>query len=320
MFELADRFSGALLGTHVGDALGMPVEGYSPHYIRSSFGEVREMLEARLGAGTYTDDTEMMIAVAESLVRKRGFDGEDMAQSFLENFDPRRGYGAGTVSALKLIRSGVRWDLAGSRVFEGGSYGNGSAMRIAPVGCLYHHDLQKLKEVAFASSSITHAHSHGKEGAALQACAVALAVRSGPGRGLDVKEYLAALKQFLDPGSVYRAKLQLVEELLQGKAPFDKVVQELGHDSRALYSVPTAIYSFLRHHEDFEEALVYAVGLGGDTDTIAAMAGAIAGGYHGKKAIPVRWLQALERGPKGANYIEELALKLCRLHREIVSP
>ncbi len=66
---LKDKFKGALVGTHVGDALGMPVEGQPPELIQMRFGQVTEMIEARMGAGTYTDDTEMMIAVAESLCR-----------------------------------------------------------------------------------------------------------------------------------------------------------------------------------------------------------------------------------------------------------
>lgn len=318
MRDLTDKFSGALLGTHVGDALGMPVEGSSPLSIRKLYGQLREMLDARLGRGTYTDDTEMMIALAESLVRKKGFDGEDLAHSFLDNFDFQRGYGAGTRRALELIRSGIDWREAGAKVFQGGSYGNGSAMRIAPVGCLYFHDLEQVINVAFESSLITHAHPLGKEGAALQASAVALALKSDPEKQLDPEPFLAALREQLSADSPFQEKLQSISELIKKEEPdVEEVAEELGNDSRALCSAPPAIYSFLRYSDDFEEALVFAVGLGGDTDTIAAMAGAIAGAYKGKSAIPARWLNALERGKKGADYIEELAFELLKLHNEI---
>ena len=124
MRELKDKFVGCLLGTCVGDALGMPVEGYSHHTITSQYNKVDQMIEARLGKGTYTDDTEMMIGTAESLIACKGFDGTHMAHSFLDNFHPERGYGTGTTKALSLIKSGLTWEQAGARVFDGGSFGS----------------------------------------------------------------------------------------------------------------------------------------------------------------------------------------------------
>jgi poly(ADP-ribose) glycohydrolase ARH3 len=81
--------------------------------------------------------------------------------------------------------------------------------------------------------------------------------------------------------------------------------------------VPTALYCFLSHAESFEDAVAYAVSLGGDTDSIAAMTGAIAGAYHGSRAIPERWRSTLEEGAKGARYVEKLADRLLERHREI---
>ncbi len=316
MVTFVEKFCGALLGTHTGDALGMPLEGASPGSIKKNYGQVREMLDARLGRGTYTDDTEMMIALAESLVRCRGVNGADLAQAYLENFNPLRGYGAGTRKALELLRSGISWEEAGKRVFEQGSYGNGASMRIAPVGCLYSRDLEKLKEAVHLSSLITHAHPWGEEGALLQAYAVALAVQADPRQGIAVDHFLASLESVLDEGSPFREKLQAMQRLLPGEPGIEEVVLELGNDSRTVTSVPAAIFSFLKNAADFEETVVYAVGLGGDTDTIAAMAGAIAGGYHGKPAIPERWLSQLEKGAKGADYIEQLARDLYDLHTD----
>ncbi len=134
------RFAGALLGTFSGDALGMPFEGRTHRQIQKQVGRVDRMIHARLGAGTYTDDTEMMIAVAESLMECRGFDGLDMARRFVDGFNPERGYGRGTVLALAQIKRGVPWREAGLSVFSGGSYGNGAAMRIAPIALVYTND------------------------------------------------------------------------------------------------------------------------------------------------------------------------------------
>ncbi len=114
------------------------------------------MLDARMGAGTYTDDTEMMIGIAEPLVECKGFNGKDMSDRFVNLYKPERGYGQGTVNALSLIKQGIDWNLACERVFNGGSYGNGSSMRIAPVGAFYYDEIHKLREKAYESSSNWH--------------------------------------------------------------------------------------------------------------------------------------------------------------------
>jgi poly(ADP-ribose) glycohydrolase ARH3 len=268
------------------------------------------MLSARLGKGTYTDDTEMMIAIAESLVECRGFVGANMAGKFLENFHTERGYGRGTCEALDLIRSGTSWKEAGERVFDGGSFGNGSAMRIAPVGVFYFDEPGTLCGVACQSSIITHAHVLGKEGAALQAGAISLAISAEPSKGIDPEKFVGDLLRCVSPGEVLHRKLEAVKGLLGCQPSQEEVISTLGHDSSAPGSVPTALYCFLAHRDSFEEAVVYAVNLGGDTDTIGAMTGAISGGYHGKTHIPVRWLRDLEGGRKGRDYIESLAIRL----------
>lgn len=115
-----DRAVGALLGTFVGDALGMAWEGSLP----GAMPAVLEMEDERLGAGTYTDDTEMMIALAESLLRCDVVDNEDLARTFVATQDPRRGYGSGTSQVLELWREGVPTRDAAARVFDGqGSLG-----------------------------------------------------------------------------------------------------------------------------------------------------------------------------------------------------
>lgn len=308
---LKSKFVGCMLGTHVGDALGMPVEGYDYKAIEAYFGELRQMLDARLGMGAYTDDTEMMIGVAESIVEFKGFNGADMADRFVNLFNHKRGYGQGTVNALSLIRNGIKWDSAGERVFDGGSYGNGSSMRVAPIGAFYYDDADMLRKVAYASSLITHAHPLGKEGAALQAFAVAKAINLDPSEELDRQSFIADLIKFVsDEGEIYRTKLQYVKELLEREPDKAEVISKLGNDSSAPNSVTTAIYSFISHCDDFEDSVAYAVSLGGDTDTIGAMTGAISGGYHGKGGIPQSWLDVLENDEKGKDYIESLAEKL----------
>lgn len=298
---LKSKFLGSLIGTGVGDVVGAGFEGRRMVEPRTI-----ETVADRQEVLTYTDDTHMMIGMAEALVENEGFDGEHMAHTFMENYEcePWRGYGPGPPRIFRLVRAGEAWDKAAERLYPGGSYGNGSAMRIAPVGVLYHDDLAELREVAYRSSQITHSHELGKEGAALQACAVALAVNLEPSGVFDPKEFLARLGEFIHH-EVYKQKLARVGMLLN-ETDRAKVVAELGNGIEAFNSVPTAIYSFLSHPRSFREAILFAVSLGGDTDTIGAMTGAISGAYLGVGSIPNRWRVKLEN----RLHIEELASKL----------
>jgi poly(ADP-ribose) glycohydrolase ARH3 len=293
---LRSKFLGCLLGSAVGDALGSSFEGLW----------VSETKIERF-SGRWTDDTHMMIGVAESLIEKEGFDGSHMAQTFIKNYErePWRGYASGPPRVFRWIKSGVAWNEAAKRLFGGaGSYGNGAAMRVAPVGVFYHDDPERLRAVAYGQSQITHAHELGKEGAAVQAYAVALAINADPSSELDSHAFLKRLKDFTS-NEVYKRKLERVWKLL-GETNKLRIIRELGNGIEAYNSVPTAIYCFLRNPESFEESVLYAISLGGDADTIGAMTGAISGAYHGAEAIPERWRSRLERG----DYIEELAEKL----------
>jgi poly(ADP-ribose) glycohydrolase ARH3 len=302
------------VGTFVGDALGAPFEGRSSAYVAGNWNSARSMIDSRPGRGAYTDDTQMMIGVAESLAAHGAFDGEDMARCFVDNFEAYRGYGSGACLALLALAGGGAWDQVATMVFPEGSFGNGAAMRVAPVGVFYHHDLAQLRRTAEDSASITHAHPLGKEGAALQACAVALAMRARPGE-LDPTYFLNELKAFarLDC-EPFLERLHVMSRLLRSNPLIDEVVACLGHDVRSFTAVPAAIYAFLSHPGSFREAVSYAVLLGGDTDTIGAMTGAIAGAYHGVQGIPSEWLDPLENEGKGRDYVLRLASALYERH------
>ncbi|MDY6853774.1 MAG: ADP-ribosylglycohydrolase family protein [Thermodesulfobacteriota bacterium] len=116
-----------------------------------------------------------------------------------------------------------------------------------------------------------------------------------PNQDIDVRRFIYDLLQSTSLKLTYINRNSRLRRLQIDK----KIVLEmLGHDSSAPNSVPTAIYSFLTHTYDFEEEVVYAIGLDGDTDIIGAMTGAISGGFHGKSRIPYRWLDILENGRK----------------------
>ncbi len=317
---MRQRFIGALIGTFVGDALGMPVEGWPWQRIRREFGEVREMLPARLGRGTYTDDTALMIALAESLLATHGrVEPEDLVRRFREAYDPRRGFGAGMHRLVRLWDEGVPWQDAARALFDGGSYGNGAAMRAAPVGVLFHHDLKAVYSAAVRQAEVTHAHPLGQQGAALLALAVALALQT-PVHAFDPDAFLDELEVALPASAeTYRRALMLVGELRPHWEDRERIVRKLGNRSAAHRSVPTALFAFTTFWHSFEEALVYAVSLGGDTDTIAAMTGAIAGALHGVDSIPTPWWEALENDNKGRDYVVHLGERLYHLWEELTT-
>lgn len=306
--ELRSKFVGCLLGTAVGDALGAWREGRG-----MSTGDDIVSSADRLQELVYTDDTHMTIGIAESLIESKGFDGEHMAQTFMKNYErePWRGYGPGPPLIFRMIRSGEAWHDAATKLYRGGSFGNGSAMRVAPVGLLYCRNPERLREIAYQSSSITHFHVLGKEGAALQACAVALALSIPSDEEVDRAAFLSRLRSFIQD-RVYKEKVGQIEELL-GEQDKTKVVGVLGNGVEAPRSVPTAIYCFAKHPKSYKETVTYAISLGGDTDTIAAMAGAISGTYLGVEAIPSNWRAKLEN----RDYVEALAEELAALANEL---
>ncbi len=174
-------------------------------------------------------------------------------------------------------------------------------MRAAPIGVLYHDNPAEIRQVAYQSSQITHAHPLGKEGASLQAYAVAMATALDPSEIFGSADFLAELTAFTQ-ARVYQEKLNSVGQLLL--APDEaRVIAELGHGIEAFNSVPTAIYSFLAHPHSFTRAVLYSISLGGDTDTIGAMTGAISGAYLGVDSIPAEWRAKLEN----SRYITDLA-------------
>jgi len=305
--ELRSRFLGCLLGTAIGDAVGARREGRG-----MSTADDIVALADKLQELVHTDDTHMTIGIAESLVESKGFDGEHMAQTFVENYErePWRGYGPGPPLIFGMIKGGEAWYNAATKVYRGGSFGNGSAMRVAPVGLLYSRNLERLREVAYQSSSITHAHALGKEGAALQAYAVALALNTPWHEDIDREAFVSRLHNFVQE-QVYREKVGQIGELL-GEQDRTRVIRVLGNGIEAPRSVPTAVYCFLKHYWSYKETVAYAVSLGGDTDTIAAMAGAIAGAYLGIEAIPSDWQLKVEN----KDYIEALAEGLAALANE----
>ncbi len=303
-----DRFVGCLLGTACGDALGAPVEG------DPSPGAVRDFRAGRGAPGSVTDDTQMTLALAASLVRRKGaVDGADCARRYAARFDPRRGYGGGARRVLAALGAGADWRSTGTLIFPAGSFGNGAAMRIAPVGLLFGPGSPgRLSEAVADAVRCTHVHPEAVEGATIQARAVGLLVEAPRGRAPDATRFLDDLAGFAREPRLSE-RLDRVGALLGEDAGGRRAARELGTGIRTADSLPAALWAFLRHAGDPEAAMVEAVSLGGDTDTLGAMTGALAGALHGARTLPARWLDGLERGRDGFDGCVELGRALAAL-------
>uniref|UniRef100_A0A7M4FKF8 ADP-ribosylhydrolase ARH3 n=2 Tax=Crocodylus porosus TaxID=8502 RepID=A0A7M4FKF8_CROPO len=340
------RFRGCLVGALLGDCLGAAFEGESavklPDLLRFLRGlepgpSGGEPGSARRETLSYTDDTAMSRSVVQSLLAKQEFDEVDMARRFAEEYkkEPNRGYGMGVITVFKKLLSPKCSDVfepARAQFSGKGSYGNGGAMRVAGISLVYS-DIQDVKKFAKLSAELTHSNSLGYNGAILQALAVHLALQGELSRESFLEQLIGHMedveaddKSLADARALgfedlpFSRRLKKIKEFLElSTVPKSDVLFELGNGVAALRSVPTAIYSFLRsmgsdpdipdHYNNLQRAIIYCISLGGDTDTIATMAGAIAGAYYGEEQVPASWEQsceAFQETEKVANSLYEL--------------
>lgn len=302
---LQQRFTGCLLGLAIGDALGGKFEAQSAEAIRARFSCIERIIGYPQEEIWYTDDTQMAIGVAEALVAKGEIVEEELCRAFVENYVPSRGYGRGARMVLEAMEAGCDHRSVAERYFPGGSFGNGAAMRVAPVGLLFRDDRSRLWEQARLSALPTHVHPLGVEGAQLLALAVALATRQDP---FDRAAFFGQLVS-ASVSAEYRGKLI---EGARAETPDDLIA--LGNRIEALHSVPTAIASFALTPESYEETIGNVIFLGGDTDTLAAMAGALSGAYLGANRLPSPLVALLEKSPKGGAYLQALSEKLLAVY------
>jgi ADP-ribosylglycohydrolase len=192
------------------------------------------MVAARRGRGTYTDDTQTMIALAESLIERGRVEEEHLARCFQEAYEPDRGYGAGTRRVFDLWAAGAPVATAAAQLFGGeGSRGNGAAMRIAPISVRYADDMERLCTEAARSAMVTHAHPVGVDAAVVQGAAIGAALRGEPildaaRRAAGTGEMADALRSVVElvgnprePGEIQAYEGQMVVEVARqaGKSP-----------------------------------------------------------------------------------------------------
>jgi poly(ADP-ribose) glycohydrolase ARH3 len=324
MVARRDRFRGCLLGATVGDVAGAVVEAESPGYIAKTYGSIDEMLAPASvpeftgpdwRVGRYTDDTQMTLCVAEWLVAGEAPSAEALLARFAAAYQPWRRYGPGTARILRAYAEyPSQWRELATMMFPHGSYGNGSAMRVAPVGLASSGRPGAAMPLAVESSRPTHSHPLAFQGAALQATVVATAVAAddfSPAAFLDPLR--AGLRHFADlmqDTSKFSMALDAVERGIARGASCAEMSATLGTGIEVYEAVPMALYCFLRHPDSFADVVHQAVFIGGDTDTIASMAGAASGAFLGEAAIPAHWLAAVREDAYPPAAIRGLADRL----------
>ncbi|GGY93698.1 ADP-ribosylglycohydrolase family protein [Streptomyces nitrosporeus] len=283
-----ERALASLRGLSVGDALG------SQFFVPANY----PLLQDRSlppGDWQWTDDTEMACSVLAVLAAHHRIDQDALAESFARHHDFDRGYGPAVNRLLRLVREGDDWRKLASGLFQGqGSWGNGSAMRIAPLGAWYADDPEQATHQAEISSYTTHQHREAVVGAMAVAAAAALvAAPGGPPAPGELLDGVVALV----PRSAVGQGLRRARDMLDYQDA-GTVAAVLGNGRRtsAHDTVPFSLWSAARALGDFEEAFWVTAQAGGDVDTTCAIVGGVVASAAAG-APPAGWADRTEALP-----------------------
>jgi ADP-ribosyl-[dinitrogen reductase] hydrolase len=298
---------GAILGTAVGDALGLPYEGLSARRARRLFGEP-DHYHLLFGRGMVSDDTEHTCMVMQALMAA----GDDEKRFSCDLARRLRAWllglpaGIGLATLKATLKLWIGFSPNHSGVY---SAGNGPAMRSAVLGATIA-DQDQLRRFVRASTRLTHTDPKAEYGAT----AVAMAARMASSDELpDGEEFLAQFRHVSDDArcnELLGLLKQAVESVERGEETSKFAVAlglRKGVTGYMYHTVPVALHAWLRHPRDFRSAVISVIRCGGDTDTTAAIVGGIVGSAVGKAGIPREWLDALAEWPRSVAWMERLA-------------
>jgi ADP-ribosyl-[dinitrogen reductase] hydrolase len=319
-----DKFGGTLFGVAIGDTLGKPFEGWLRDQIRSEVSEIEDLLHSRkFELSTFTDDTQLTLHTAEALISSSGFNIHDTIREYIKWLDdPPIGPGMGCLSAIQKLKHGFS-----SREAASDSGGNGTAMRISPIGLLYCNDIKGLINAAQQCSLLTHTHPGATVSAIVIARAIAFLVNIDQCDAFPTHDFFQALKDAIS-GSKFKEWDEMISIL-------DKVYQNLGSSlysglikfsqigvkspyfieeylgkafvhPYAISTVACSLFIFLKNLESFEQCIFELSTAGGDSDTVGAIGGSLAGAYFGLKLIPPRLIDIIKEKKK----IEDTSIRL----------
>jgi ADP-ribosylglycohydrolase len=308
--EPRNRFVGGILGFAIGDALGMPAEFLTPSQIRRYYERpISDFTRAHPGhasdflpEGSYTDDTQMLLATAECLIECRRMDPARQADALLAwylNTVPHRTPMRANLRACKHLSTGKAWSKSG--VFSSGC---GAAVRMPPLGMFLHNEPDALVRAALDDCMITHTEPRARAAsvavAYLTARLVVATERCSPGdQVLETADRVAPLDG--DVAAMLRWVTQIVH------LPPDEALFEIGTSADALEAVPAATYCFLKYPRDYTHAVLAAVNGGDASDSIAALTGSFVGAFAGDAVVPPHWRTRVENSDLLVNVGQTLA-------------
>lgn len=289
-----------LVGGAIGDALGKFAESKLPNYQPLLDWDGKTFLPSEhhgLAANAYTDDGQMSIMVAESLINK-GFNPDDLAIRYVDWIVSKRarGWGKTTMAAVQNLIAGKHWSESGIA----DSYGNGTAMRAAPFGIWFRNGhLPDLIEACRIDAYITHASQEAVAGSIAVALAAYYAVRQ------ETQDLLDKIDCYL-PDSKVKIAIHGLQSLVESPhiAP-SSALAFLGTRADVRMTVPSALYLFCKM-KNHQEAVIEAIRAGGDTDTLASIVGALFGAKDGIKGILPVWVEQIEDRSKLLNLDSQL--------------
>lgn len=309
--QIIKRYQGCLVGAAVGDALGAPAEFFTPDQIAAKYnGPLKEMVGGGVfnwRVGQTTDDTDMSMAVIDSFINKNGYDPADIANGFVKWMRGKpKDIGGTTHNALLYIAQGMDYRQSGYELLNKvNTAPNGSIMRTHPFGLMFRGDSKKMSQASSEVSAMTHAHRECR-----LACRMTSELVGDLAGGTPKDEAVGNLVQKFkdDDTAVFMVNQALNGEFYQDVYPGGGYVFE---------SFNIALNA-LMNHDNFEDSVVFAVNLGGDADSQATVAGALAGAHYGIDAIPERWKKPLN--PFTAEELAQKAKQIYLLNKQMTQP
>lgn len=267
-----------LVGTAVGDALGVPFEtmdSTNKLLVEWDGKTFLGSIHHNLLPAQYSDDTQMSMMVAESLIENGGVNPRDLSNRYVDWIvsGRARGYGRTTLIAVQRLQAGTHWSESGVQ----GSYGNGTAMRAAPFGVYYRDDLPTLIDAVKMDSAITHQSPDAEAGALTIALATAFILNN------NSENLVEQILPYL-PDSCVKQTISKLPTMIKLGLTTNQILSIIGTGANVKETVPAVLYCFLKF-DDYHSAVLASIKAGGDTDTTAAIVGALFGAKSGLKGI-----------------------------------